>query len=71
MPLHTNPADYYMTVLAISYPKNKQDIKKIKALKKHYDQLLLDLNAAEPKKFKFPAPDVQDKITKTRASVGT
>ena len=37
MPIHTNPADYYMAVLAISYPKSKQDIKKIKALKKHYD----------------------------------
>lgn len=71
MPLHTNPADYYMTVLAISYPKNKQDIKKIKALKKHYDQLLLDLNAAEPKKFKFPVPDIQDKIIKNRAPVMT
>lgn len=37
VPLHTNPADYYMAVLAISYPKNKQDLKKIKALKKNYD----------------------------------
>jgi hypothetical protein len=58
MSLHTNPADYYMTVLAISYPKNKQDFKKIKALKKHYDQLLHDLNMMEPNKFKLPAPDV-------------
>jgi hypothetical protein len=43
--MHTNPADYYMQVLAISYPKQKQDLKKIKALKKSYDQLLLELNA--------------------------
>lgn len=62
VPRHANPADYYMTVLSISYPKQKQDLKKIKALKKNYDQLLLDLNAVEPKKYKFPAPDISQKI---------
>lgn len=62
MPHHTNPADYYMDVLAISYPKSKVDLKKIKALKKNYDELLLDLNAVEPKKFNFPAPDIDQRL---------
>lgn len=53
-----NPADYFMTALAISYPKQKADLKKIKALKKYYDQLLHDLNAAEPRKLKLPAPNI-------------
>lgn len=57
-----NPADYFMTALAISYPKQKADLKKIKALKKYYDQLLHDLNAAEPRKLKLPAPNIQDKL---------
>lgn len=51
-----------MAVLAISYPKHKSDLKKIKALKKNYDQLLLELNAAEPKKFKLNAPDIQNRL---------
>lgn len=62
VPHHTNPADYFMTALSISYPKQKTDLKKIKALKKYYDQLLLDLNAVEPKKLKLPAPDVQSRL---------
>lgn len=37
VPIHTNPADYYMDVLSISYPKSKTDLRKIKALKKNYD----------------------------------
>ena len=63
VPRMTNPADYYMTVLSISYPKSKQDLKKIKALKKNYDQLLLDLNAVEPKKLQLPAPDIQSRLS--------
>lgn len=51
-----------MTVLSISYPKQKQDLKKIKALKKNYDQLLLDLNNVEPKKLKLPNPNVEQRI---------
>lgn len=68
VPHHTNPADYYMTVLSISYPKNKADLKKIKALKKHYDGTLLDLNAVEPKKLQLPAPDIDAHLASQRAS---
>jgi hypothetical protein len=47
-----------MTALSISYPKQKADLKKIKALKKNYDSLLLDLNAMEPKKHAYPDPEI-------------
>ncbi len=60
--MHTNPADYYMQVLAISYPKQKQDLKKIKALKKNYDQLLLELNAQEPKRLHLPDPQIETRL---------
>ena len=67
VPPHTNPADYFMTALSISYPKQKADLKKIKALKKYYDQLLHELNVAEPKKLKLPAPDIQNRLQTKRA----
>lgn len=60
-----------MTVLSISYPKNKTDLKKIKALKKNYDQLLLDLNAVEPKKLQLTSPNIQQRLNRDSASLST
>ncbi len=68
VPMHTNPADYYMQVLAISYPKQKQDLKKIKALKKNYDQLLLELNAQEPKRLHLPDPQIETRLQSQTAT---
>jgi len=68
VPHHTNPADYYMSALSINYPKQKADLKKIKALKKTYDSLLLELNAMEPKKHVYPDPQIE---TQTRQATGT
>lgn len=66
--MHTNPADYYMQVLAISYPKQKQDLKKIKALKKNYDQLLLELNAQEPRRLQLPDPQIESRLQSQSAT---
>ena len=68
VPHHTNPADFYMTALSISYPKQKADLKKIKALKKNYDALLLELNAMEPKKHPYPDPQIRDRLQMQKAS---
>jgi hypothetical protein len=37
-------------------------LKKIKALKKNYDQMLLELNAMEPKKHAYPDPEIKSRI---------
>ena len=66
--MHTNPADHYMQVLSISYPKQKQDLRKIKSLKRNYDELLLELNEEEPKKHVLPDPQIQDRLLSQSAS---
>ncbi len=47
-----------MDILSIAYPKQKSDMKKIKYLKRNYDQMLMDINYAEPQKFQLPHPDL-------------
>ena len=34
--LHTNPADYYMRILTVNYPKSEEDDKHIQDLIDHY-----------------------------------
>ena len=35
-PIHSNPADYFMRVLSVSYPKTSDDENLIKTLTSHY-----------------------------------
>lgn len=35
-PLRSNPADFYMKILAVNYPKGPEDEKYIKRLSDHY-----------------------------------
>lgn len=51
MPPFKNPADYYMNILAINYPKSEKDTKKIDYLKKKYDELLKDNIVAQNKNY--------------------
>jgi hypothetical protein len=36
-PLRSNPADFYMRVLSVNYPKTSEDEEKIKTVVNHYD----------------------------------
>ncbi|CDW76556.1 abc transporter family protein [Stylonychia lemnae] len=61
-PKYANPADYYMRVLTVNYPKEKNDIKKVIYLTSSYEQILspvvqkeekfLDLAPVDPSKFR-------------------
>ncbi|CDW80485.1 abc transporter family protein [Stylonychia lemnae] len=61
-PKYANPADYYMRVLTVNYPKEQNDIKKVNYLTSSYDQKLnpivkkeqkmLQLAAVDPSKFR-------------------
>ncbi len=37
-PSQTNPADYYMRVLAVNYPKQKEDDEQVKFIVDHYEK---------------------------------
>ena len=37
-PSQTNPADYYMRVLAVNYPKQEADEKQVKFIVDHYEK---------------------------------
>lgn len=39
-PVHSNPADYFMRVLSVNYPKTEEDESVIKVLVTGYDQYL-------------------------------
>lgn len=38
-PNHTNPADFYMRILAISYPRDPED-KRVKKFVQHYEETI-------------------------------
>jgi ABC-2 type transporter len=66
-PIHSNPADYYMRILSVNYPKHEEDETHIKIFTDHYDNNLKQLVAADGAFLKLPPPDIslsdKDKAT--------
>ena len=40
-PMRTNPADYYMRILSVNYPKKQVDEKNIQMLTDHYNNTVM------------------------------
>ena len=41
--MYANPADYYMRVLTVNYPKEENDNKKVEFLKSSYETMLIPI----------------------------
>jgi len=57
IPRFANPADYYMKILSVNYPKEKVDEDKINLLKLKYEQRLLPQIAVDAMSCNLPGAD--------------
>jgi ABC-2 type transporter len=62
VPRFTNPADFFMKILSVRYPKSAEDDAKIEFLVQSYQKLLLSSIKAENKQIKLSVP-VDFKLT--------
>ena len=58
MPQFANPADFFMKILAIKYPKKKDDEEKIEYLNRYYHALIEKSVKAENRMIRLEAPKV-------------
>jgi hypothetical protein len=56
IPRFANPADYFMKVLTVNYPKKPEDEAKVQELARHYRTLLEGSVKAEMKLVRVPLP---------------
>ena len=56
MPQFANPADFFMKILAIKYPKKKDDEEKIEYLNRYYHALIVKSVKAENRMIRLEAP---------------
>ena len=56
VPRFANPADYFMKLLSITYPKTPEDEKKLTALDINYNALCKNLIRGENRQLRLPAP---------------
>ena len=59
-PAQSNPADFYMRVLSVNYPKTDDDDKHVSAILTHYNQNIALSIKQEPQKVQCPAIDLTD-----------
>lgn len=59
-PVTSNPADFFMKILSINYPKQEEDEGRIKVLNEHYRTQSQHAIKSEMDSTKFPALDLQD-----------
>jgi hypothetical protein len=71
VPRFANPADFFMKVLSIRYPKQKEDEEKLAYLSRNYHALLEGSVKAENKLIKIEAPDDVSEDYQHMADVGT
>jgi hypothetical protein len=69
-PAQSNPADYYMRVLSVNYPKSEDDEKHVSAILNHYKQNIEPRIKGDHEKVKCPAIDLAD-YQKTKAGFCT
>ena len=60
-PIHSNPADYYMRILSVNYPKHEEDERQVKIFTDHYDNSMKELVAFDGASLKLSPPDISDK----------
>ena len=65
---HCNPADFYMNVLSVNYPKGELDEKKVTFLKNKYDKLIDPNIPLEDKLVCLPPPDLSHSIVSGKVS---
>lgn len=51
MPDFSNPADHYMRILAVSFPKNEKDTRKLEFFNQNYDKKIAPWIEKEHKQF--------------------
>jgi hypothetical protein len=68
-PRYANPADYYMRVLTVNYPKEENDNKKVAFLTSSYTQIIDPLVKKEQKLLELPSVD-PNKFRKDYAPYG-
>jgi len=56
VPRFANPADFFMKILFIRYPKSKDDLDNLEYLNRNYHALLEGSVKAENKLIKLPVP---------------
>ena len=59
-PLQSNPADFYMKVLTVNYPKQAEDENKIKFLMDNYNQRLASNAETDHKAIQLAKPSVKE-----------
>jgi len=54
VPKFTNPADYFMRLLSVNYPKQNADVEKLEYLNRNYNAILAKSVKAENKMIRLP-----------------
>ena len=70
LPEFTNPADTYMRILAVSFPKTPKDLRKLSFFNAQYKKRIGNFIDQEHAQIKLPAP-VLDGLEHREAGVGT
>lgn len=66
LPTFSNPADTYMRILAVNYPKIEKDFKKLEFFNKYYDRRIKGSIQRESEMLELPLPNM-DGLEKTQA----
>jgi hypothetical protein len=59
LPTFSNPADTYMRILAVNYPKTEKDFKKLAFFNKFYDRRIKNSISAESDLLKLDVPNLE------------
>lgn len=70
LPTYGNPADYYMRILGVNFPKTEKDERKLKFLNSGYETHLTESIKEESRMITLPAIEM-DKFDNKNASLCT
>ena len=68
IPKFANPADYFMKLLSINYPKREEDFEKLEYLTRNYHAMLEKSIKAEGRLIKLDSPELGGVVANHRAT---
>ena len=60
LPTFSNPADTYMRILAVNFPKTEKDLRKLAYFNQNYDKKIKNFVESEAKMLVLPEPNLDD-----------